>query len=89
VSVDPTTLAIVQLAPGEQHPDWGDQEPWIIIEATKDDLFFGTGASWKDDGEWVGYCSLPGDDVSLAAALAAQEWARKYREPTIWVQLEP
>ena len=90
MSGDPTTPTVVYLSVDEQQPDWGDQEPWLIIEATVDDLFYGTGASWKDDGEWVGYCSLPEDDGSLETALAAaQAWARKYRVPTIWVQTEP
>ena len=41
-------------------------------------------------GEWIGYCSLPEDDVSIELALkAAIAWAQKYDVPTIWVQLDP
>ena len=55
-----------------------------------DGRFFGTGASWKASGEWVGYGSLIEDDISLERALAAaQVWALKYSVPTIWVQVTP
>lgn len=90
MSSEPGFPTVIYLAPGEQMPDGGDQVPWLTIEATTDGLFYGSGASWKADGEWVGYCSLPEDDGSLASALvAAKVWARKYRVPTIWVQLSP
>jgi hypothetical protein len=81
---------IVYLAPDEEMPDVGDDQPWLTIDASPEGLFFGTGASWKADGEWVGYGSLVEDDVSLERALAAaQAWATKYGVPTIWVQLAP
>ena len=80
---------VVYLAPGEATPDVGEEGRWLVIEADGD-KFHGSGGSWKRDGEWVGYGSLPRDDVSLDAALsAAQKWAGKYGVPTIWVQLEP
>lgn len=83
-------VEIVYLAPGEEHPDTGDDAPWITVDATSEGLFYGTGGAWKADGSWVGFCSLPEDDVSLELALkAASEWAQKYNVPTIWVQLEP
>ncbi|MFN9109506.1 MAG: hypothetical protein ACK5XN_05475 [Bacteroidota bacterium] len=81
---------IIYLSPGEAMPDIGDEQPWMTIEATGDGLFYGTGGSWKENGEWVGYCSLPEDDASLETALApAKEWATKYGVPTIWVQVTP
>lgn len=67
-----------------------DDQPWLTVEASNDGRFFGTGGSWKADGEWVGYGSLVEDDVALETALAAaQEWATKCRVPTIWVQVTP
>lgn len=81
---------IIYLPSGETMPDMGDDQRWLTIEATSEGLFYGTGASWKEDGEWVGYCSLPEDDVSLETALTpATEWATEYGVPTIWVQVTP
>jgi hypothetical protein len=81
---------IVYLGAGECRPDVGDDAPWLVIEASEDGLFFGTGASWKPSGEWVGYLSLVEDDKDIESALeAAEEWAAKYDVPTIWVQLTP
>ncbi len=81
---------IIYLSPGEQMPDVGDDQPWLVIEVSVDGRFLGSGASWKASGEWVGYGSLVEDDVSLKTALvAAQEWATKYGVPTIWVQATP
>jgi hypothetical protein len=81
---------IIYLSPDELMPEVGDDQPWLIIEASNDGQFFGSGASWKASGEWVGYRSLVEDDVSLETALsAAQEWATKYGVPTIWVQVTP
>ena len=82
--------AIIYLSPGEQMPDRGDDEPWLIVEASGDGRFFGTGAAWKPSGEWVGYGSLPENDGALADALeAAERWAAKHSVPTIWVQTTP
>lgn len=82
--------AIFYLSPGEQMPDHGDDEPWLIVEASHDGRFFGTGAARKPSGELVGYGSLPENDNALADALAAAErWAAKYSVPTIWVQATP
>ena len=81
---------VVYLPPDQQMPDIGDDQPWLTIEASPDGRFFGTGASSKADGAWVGYGSLAEDDVSLETALAAaQKWAAKYGVRTIWVQLTP
>ncbi len=81
---------VVYLSPNDQMPDLGDNQRWLTIEASRDGQFFGTGASWKASGEWVGYGSLVEDDVSLEAAMAAAlVWAAKYDVPTIWVQLDP
>ncbi len=82
--------AIIYLSPGEQMPDRADDEPWLIVEASDDGRFFGTGAAWKPSGEWVGYGSLAENDGMLSDALAAaQRWAGKYSVPTIWVQTTP
>ena len=79
--------AIIYLSPDEQMPDRGDDEPWLIVEASDDGRFFGSGGAWKPNGEWVGYGSLPENDDTFANALAAAEqWAAKYSVPTIWVQ---
>lgn len=81
---------IIYLAPGEQMPEVGDDQPWLVIEASEGGRFLGSGASWKASGQWVGYLSLVQDDASLETALvAAQEWATKYGVPTIWVQATP
>ncbi|KQN04878.1 hypothetical protein ASE85_07790 [Sphingobium sp. Leaf26] len=81
---------IVYLLPGEAMPDHGDDMRWLIIEESDDRQFFGTGGSFKANGDWVGYVSLAENDGSLEAALAAaQNWAAKYDVPTIWVQIKP
>ena len=78
---------IVHLAPGERRPDEGGEKPWLLIEPSGDGRFFGSGGSWKESGEWVGYGSLPEHDISLETAIeAAQQWAAKYIVPTIWVE---
>ena len=78
---------VVYLADGEKMPDEGDEMRWIRIEHSGDGRFFGSGGSWKDSGEWVGYGSLCENDVSLEAALAAAHvWAAKYKVPRIWVE---
>ncbi|MEY4952542.1 MAG: hypothetical protein RL299_966 [Pseudomonadota bacterium] len=70
-------------------PDVGDEGRWLVVEEVGD-KFYGTGASWRQTGEWVGYCSLAEDDLSLETALAAAEaWAEKYGVPLIWVQRTP
>jgi hypothetical protein len=81
---------VVYLLPGVEMPDAGDGKPWLIIEAATSGLFYGSGGSYRPNGEWVGYASLAEDDVSLERALAAAErWATKYQVPTIWIQLQP
>jgi len=82
--------SVIYLSPGEDMPDHGDDTRWLRIEASHDGWFFGSGGSFKANGDWVGYGSLAEDDVSLEAALAAaQRWAAKYDVPTIWIQLAP
>jgi hypothetical protein len=79
---------VVYLPPLEQMPDLGDDQRWLTVEASDDDRFFGSGGSWRANGEWVGYGSLAEDDASLEKAMAAAHaWAEKYGVPTIWVQL--
>lgn len=81
---------VIYLSPDENMPGQGDDQRWLIIEASDDGRFFGTGGSFKTSGEWVGYGSLPKDDVSLETALvAAQQWAEKYDVPIIWIQQRP
>jgi hypothetical protein len=81
---------LIYLSPGAHMPELGDDEPWLIVEASDNGRFFGSGAAWKPSGEWVGYRSLSEDDGSLADALAAAErWAAQYGVNTIWVQTTP
>jgi len=80
-------VQIVYLKAGESTPDVRDYERWLTIEATSDGLFYGVGVSVNGAGEWVGYSSLPEDDVDLERALkAAKIWAERFDVPTIWVQ---
>lgn len=81
---------IVYLSPDEEMPDLGENQRWLTIDASDDGRFFGSGGSFRDNGEWVGYGSLSQHDGSLEEALkAAQQWAAKYHVPTIWVQPKP
>lgn len=83
-------VEVIYLASHEQLPDFGDDQRWLTVEAADDGRFFGTGGSWKTNGEWVGYGSIAEDDPSLETALAAAKaWAEKYQVPTIWIQLVP
>ena len=78
------------LAAGAQMPVLPDEEPWLIVEASDDGRFFGTGLAYKPSGESVVYASLPESDVSLEAAVAAaREWAVKYGVQRLWVQSTP
>lgn len=82
--------SVIYLSPDKEMPDHGDEQRWLMVEASDDGRFFGTGASFKTSGESVGYGSLAENDCSLETALAAaQRWAAKYDVPTIWVQLTP
>lgn len=81
---------VVYLAPDENMPDCGADQRWLAIEASDDGQFFGSGGSFKANGEWVGYGSLAENDASFETTLAAaQQWAATYDVPTIWVQLKP
>lgn len=81
---------VIYLSPNEELPDFGDNERWLVIEASDDGKFFGTGSSFQVGGEGVHYISSPNADVSVEAALAAaKKWAAKYDVPTIWVQQTP
>ena len=81
---------LIHLAPGEQMPALPDEEPWILVEASNDGRFFGTGAANKPNGDEVIYASLPENDVSLDVALAAaQKWAARHDVRRIWVQATP
>jgi hypothetical protein len=81
---------VVHLSPGEEMPEAGGDEPWLIVEASDDGRFFGTGWGRKPSGQGVFYASLPEDDVSLEAALAAAtKWASERGVDRIWVQSAP
>ena len=81
---------IVRLAPGEQMPKMPDEEPWLMVEASDDGRYFGTGCAYKPSGAEVFYISLAEDDTSLETALAAAKmWAIHYDVRRIWVQATP
>jgi hypothetical protein len=81
---------VIHLKPGEKMPQAADDEPWLIIEASDDGRFFGSGWGHKPSGDGVFYASLAEDDLSLEAALsAATKWARERGVPRIWVQTTP
>lgn len=81
---------VIYLSCDEDMPDHGGDQRWLIIEASDDGRFFGSGGSFKADGEWGGYGSLAESDLSLESALtAAQQWANKHVVPTICVQPKP
>lgn len=80
----------IYLQPGEQMPEVTDEDAWLIIEASDDGRFFGTGYGFKPSGEGVFYASLPESDITLVAALAAAtKWGEDRGVPRIWVQTTP
>ncbi|QWC57157.1 hypothetical protein F7D01_08715 [Erythrobacter sp. 3-20A1M] len=80
----------IYLKPDEQMPEMADEDAWLVVEASDDDRFFGSGYGFKASGEGVFYASLPKSDLSLESALdAAKQWAAKYQVPRIWVQATP
>lgn len=63
---------VVYLEPDTSRPKGDERENWLYIDGDQGrDL--GAGGAWKATGEWVGYCSLPEDDVNLKRALQAAE----------------
>jgi hypothetical protein len=81
-------VKIVQLAPGLEPPTDGDC--WICVEADSNGSFYGTGCGRGDDGQTVFYVSLPENDVSLEAAVAAAaEWAERRGVEVVHVQPVP
>jgi hypothetical protein len=83
-------VEIVYLQSGEPMPDLPKNEPWLIVEASNDGRFFGTGCGFKPSGESLIYLSMPEDDATLEAALAAATgWAQERGVPRIWVQTSP
>ena len=83
-------VELIHLAPGEQMPILPDQETWIVVEASDDGQFFGTGYGKKAGGEDVFYISLAENDVSLEVAIAAATmWAEQRGVSRIWVQTTP
>jgi hypothetical protein len=64
-------IETVYLPPDEQMPEVADDQAWLIIEASDDGRFFGSGWGRKPSGEGVFYASLPENDISLEAALKA------------------
>jgi hypothetical protein len=83
-------VARIYLSPGEPMPELPDDAPWLLVEASDDGRFFGTGCGRTSSGEDVFYISLAQSDVSLEAAIAAAEdWARARGVPRIWVRTTP
>lgn len=83
-------VELVYLRPGEEMPKVADDQPWLIVEASDDGRFFGTGWGRKLSGEGVFYVSLAEDDASLEEALgAATKWAGERGVIRIWVQTSP
>jgi len=83
-------VELVYLSPGEQLPERADDEPWIMVEASDDGRFFGTGCGRNSSGESVFYVSLSENDTSLEAAIAAAtQWAVERGVSRIWVQTAP
>lgn len=83
-------VELVYLASDDRMPEPTDDEPWLIVEASNDGRFFGSGWGRKASGEGVFYVSLSEDDVSLEAALnAATKWAGERGVTRIWVQTDP
>lgn len=80
-------VEIVHLAPPERMPAVADDEPWLIIEASNDGRFFGTGEGGTPSGVAKFYASLSEHDVSLETALdAACKWAVERGVMRIWGQ---
>lgn len=80
-------VEIFHLKPGDELPNFSDDQSWLILEAAEDGCFFGTGRGRKQSGETVFYVSLPEDDASFDLALkAAKNWAVEHKVPCIWVQ---
>lgn len=83
-------VEIFHLAPGEQLPTLRDNETWVVVEASDNGRFFGTGYGLTPKGEDVFYISLAENDGSLDLAIvAATRWAEKRGVPRIWVQTTP
>ena len=83
-------VEIIHLAACEEMPEIPEDEPWLIVEASDDGKFFGTGSAFKATGEGVFYASPSDSDRSLKTAIeAARHWAIKYRIPRLWVQATP
>ena len=78
------------LSVGEVTPEAAHDVPWMIVEASQDGRYFGTGYGVGPSGKDVFYISLPENDVSLDAALgAAKKWAAEHGVACIWVQISP
>jgi hypothetical protein len=78
------------LSVGKKMPETAGDEPWLIIEASFDGRFFGSGWGRKLSGENVFYFSRSEDDVSLETAIsAATKWAGEHSVTCIWVQTTP
>jgi hypothetical protein len=83
-------VGYIYLQADEQMPEMADEDAWLLIEASDDGRYFGTGYGFKASGEGVFYASRPENDTTLNGALAAaKEWAESRGVPSIWVQLSP
>ena len=59
----------IYLKPGEQMPEMADEDAWLVVEASDDDRFFGSGYGFKASGEGVFYASLPKQSEYLAVGV--------------------
>lgn len=83
-------VKLIHLAAGERMPTLSDEETWIVVEASHDGQFFGTGYGLKPGGEGVFYVSSAESDGSLEVAIAAATmWAEQRGVSRIWVQTTP
>lgn len=71
-------------------PELPEDEPWLVLEASDDGRFFGTGHGRNPSGAGEFYVSLAESDISLEAAIAAAtDWASERGVRRIWVQTTP
>ncbi|MCC2981117.1 hypothetical protein [Sphingomonas sp. IC4-52] len=71
-------------------PPFPDGEPWLLVEASDDGRFFGTGCGRTPGGDDVFYISAVENDGHLEEAInAATAWAEKRGVPRIWIKATP
>lgn len=83
-------VEVIYLRRGEEMPDLPENEPWLIVWASDDGRFFGSGYGLYPSGAGVFYVSLPEDDLALDTAIAAAvSWAEQRDVVRVWVQPTP